>query len=109
MESNNASGEIYHIGNPTEINMETLTTYVGELMGHRGEYEAAATYPGSVARRCPNISKAKDHFGFSPCVDWKTAVRLTADWYRDFFISGKQPESGGFEPPEAVLPEVDKR
>jgi len=108
MESDKAAGEIYHIGNQDEINMETLTTYIGELMQYTGEYEAAMTYPGSVARRCPNINKAKADFGYAPNIDWKKAVSLTTDWYREFFSSGQSPESGGFETPEAVMAKVTK-
>ena len=108
MESDNASGEIYHIGRQEEINMETLTTYIGKLMNYKGDYEAAITYPGSVERRCPNIDKAKLDFGYSPSIDWKKAVSLTTDWYHEFFTSGKSPQSGGFETPEAVLAKVKK-
>jgi UDP-glucose 4-epimerase len=108
MESNKAAGEIYHIGKQDEINMETLTTYIGDLMDYTGEYEAAMTYPGSVARRCPNIDKAKSHFSYSPSIDWKKAVSLTTDWYRAYFTSGQSPQSGGFETPEAVLAKVKK-
>lgn len=108
MESDKAAGEIYHIGNQEEINMEILTTYIGELMNYTGEYETAMTYPGSVKRRCPNIDKAKSHFGYSPSFGWKKAVSLTTDWYRDFFTSGQSPQSGGFETPEAVLAKVKK-
>jgi nucleoside-diphosphate-sugar epimerase len=108
MESDNTIGEIYHIGRQEEINMETLTTYIGELMDYQGEYEAAITYPGSVARRCPNINKANKDFGYSPNIEWKTAVRLTVDWYREFFNSGKSPQSGGFEPPESVMAKIEK-
>lgn len=106
MESDNAKGEIYHIGKQGEINMETLTTYIGELMNYKGEYEAAITYPGSVARRCPDVSKAAADFGYAPNIEWKTAVSLTTDWYRDFFTSGQSPQSGGFESPEAVMAKV---
>jgi nucleoside-diphosphate-sugar epimerase len=108
MESDKAAGEIYHIGKQEEINMKILTTFIGELMDYKGQYEAAMTYPGSVARRCPNIDKAKSHFGYSPSIDWKKAVRLTADWYRAFFTSGQSPQSGGFETPEAVLAKIKK-
>ncbi len=108
MESNRAAGEIYHIGKQDEINMETLTTYIGSLMGYAGEYEAAMTYPGSVARRCPNIGKAQSHYGYSPSIHWKKAVGLTTDWYRTFFNSGQSPQSGGFETPEDVLAKVKK-
>ena len=109
MESDRAAGEIYHIGKQDEINMETLTTYIGNLMGYAGEYEAAMTYPGSVARRCPNIGKAHSHYGYSPSIDWKKAVTLTTDWYRAFFTSGQSPESGGFETPETVLAKIEKQ
>ena len=106
MESSKAAGEIYHIGKQDEINMEALTTYIGGLMGYSGTYEAAMTYPGSVARRCPNIDKAMADFGYSPNIDWKVAVSLTTDWYREFFTSGQSPQSGGFETPEAVRAKV---
>jgi len=108
MESDQAVGEIYHIGKQDEINMETLTSYIGELLNYPGEYVAAMTYPGSVARRSPNIDKAKSHFGYSPSINWKEAVRLTTDWYCTFFNSGQSPQSGGFETPEAVLAKVKK-
>tara|TARA_B100000767_G_scaffold32688_1_gene27921 strand:+ start:20907 stop:21947 length:1041 start_codon:yes stop_codon:yes gene_type:complete len=108
MESNKAAGEIYHIGKQDEINMDTLTTYIGGLMNYTGDYKAAMTYPGSVARRCPNIDKATADFGYSPTVDWKTAVEKTIDWYREFFNSGQSPVHGGFEPPEAVMEKVVK-
>lgn len=106
MECPQAAGEIYHIGRQDEINMEVLTTYIGELMNYTGKYEAAMTYPGSVARRCPNIDKAKAHFDYAPSIDWKSAVSLTTEWYREFFSAGKSPHSGGFEPPEAVLAKI---
>ena len=108
MESSNASGEIYHIGKPGEVSMKTLTTFLGELLGYAGDYEMAMTYPGSVARRCPDISKARAHFGYSPEVDWKEAVSMTADWYRDFFSSGRLPSSGGFEAPESFTAKLEK-
>jgi UDP-glucose 4-epimerase len=103
MESSNAANQIYHIGNQDEINMETLTNYIGELMNYTGKYEAAMTYPGSVKRRCPNIKKARLDFGYSPRFHWKESVDLTTNWYREFFTSHQKPESGGFEPPESIL------
>ena len=106
MESDSAAGKIYHIGKQEEINMEQLKTYMGELMDYTGTYEPAMTYPGSVARRCPNIDQAVADFNYSPSIEWKTAVSLTADWYRNFFVSGKSPESGGFEPPEFVMSQI---
>ncbi len=108
MECENSAGEIYHIGNTEEINMESLTTYIGDLLGYGGEYESARSYPGSVARRCPNIQKARTELDYKPLYHWKDSVRLTVNWYKNFFMSGLTPSTGGFEPPEAVLSRIKK-
>ncbi len=103
MECKKSAGEIYHIGNDEEITMEALTKHIGKYLNYQGAYENAITYPGSVSRRCPNISKARKDFGYIPEHSWTKSVDLTAQWYRDFFLSGKEPERGGFEPPENFL------
>jgi len=108
MESKNAIGQIYHIGKQDEINMAQLTKYIGKQLNYKGEYIAAETYPGSVARRCPNINKAINDFGYSPVTDWKTAVQLTISWYQRFFLTEKIPPSGGFETPEKIKKKVFK-
>ena len=59
MESSKANGEIYHIGNDQEISMKELTQFIGEILEYTGKYENAITYPGSVHRRCPDITKAE--------------------------------------------------
>ena len=61
------------------------------------------TYPGSVSRRCPDITKAVSNFAYKPEAFWKDAVVKTVDWYKSFFDSGLKPATGGFEPPESVM------
>ena len=34
----------------------------------------APTYPGSVSRRCPDLTKARKMLGFNPKTDWKEAL-----------------------------------
>jgi UDP-glucose 4-epimerase len=102
METPVASGEVYHIGNDEEITIEALTRAVGDFMGYAGPYEHAITYPGSVERRCPDISKCRSDLRFEPQVQWKEGVRRTVEWYREFFASGGRPADVGFEPPEKV-------
>ena len=41
-----------------EISIKELIN-IRRLMNFKGDYINAPTYPGSVARRCPDISKAK--------------------------------------------------
>ena len=40
---------------------------------------------------------------YSPKFNWKDAVELTVEWYKEFYNSGNKPESGGFKPPEDTL------
>lgn len=77
------SQEIYHIGDSDEISIESLTRFVGGLLNYSGDYKYAPTFPGSVSRRCPDISKAKNDLGYSPSVAWKSGVTSTVDWYSD--------------------------
>jgi len=90
MEQPNTNGEIYHIGTQEEISIGELIHYTGELMGFTGEYENAPTYPGSVSRRCPDITKARTQLGFEPEVNWKDGLKQTIGWYNDYLEQGKK-------------------
>jgi len=83
------NGEIYHIGDEDEISIEDLTRFTGDIMNFKGEYEYAPTYPGSVARRCPDISKAKKDLGYEPKVSWKDGLKDTINWYVDYLDKNK--------------------
>tara|TARA_Y100001970_G_scaffold293827_1_gene443565 strand:+ start:2283 stop:3296 length:1014 start_codon:yes stop_codon:yes gene_type:complete len=102
MESDTDS-EIFHIGNDQEITIKDLTEFIGHLMGFTGNYENAETYPGSVSRRCPDISKSKKLLDYHPRTDWKKAVQLSVNWYIDFYSNGGKVKNGGFIPPSETL------
>ena len=100
MESGRSTGQIYHIGNDTEVSIEKVTREIGRILGYSGPYERSITYPGSVARRCPNISKARKDFDFVPKIGWQKAVAKTAGWYKDYFSHSAPPAGSGFKPPD---------
>lgn len=102
MESASAAGEIFHIGSPHEITIEELIKEVGDLMGYSGKYEQAPTYPGSVSRRCPDISKATKFFDYHPKIDWKIGLKLTVDWYKNYFEQNKSARQDGFKEQEKL-------
>lgn len=103
MRVDRAAGEIYHIGNDCEVTVDLFTRKIGALMGYDGEYQAAPTYPGSVARRCPDIRKSREHLGYSPQHSWEEAVERTVSWYRAYFAAGHRPDSGGFAAPHCPI------
>jgi nucleoside-diphosphate-sugar epimerase len=102
LESDSSDQQVYHIGNSDEITIEKLTRTIGTIMGYDGSYENAPTYPGSVSRRCPDISKAKKDFSYSPKISFEEGIRRTVDWYKTFFDSGSEITSGGFKAPEML-------
>lgn len=90
MEKPEANGEIFHIGSMTdEIKIEELVRYMGDLLGFKGEYEKVAAPSGSVSRRCPDVTKAKEILGYEPKVHWKEGVKNTVDWYVNYINDGK--------------------
>jgi UDP-glucose 4-epimerase len=99
MESEKSDGEIYHIGSSEEISIEELIKETGRIMNYKGTYENAPTYPGSVSRRCPDITKAETQLGFNPKIDWKEGLKQTVKWYEDFYKSGVESFEKGFEVP----------
>ena len=100
MESDMAAGEIFHIGSSQEISIEELIKAVGDIMGYRGEYVEAPTYPGSVSRRCPDISKAKRILGYDPKIAWKAGLESTVAWYKDYFSQNSSARQDGFKEQE---------
>ncbi len=97
MECQNANSDIFHIGNDVEISIENFVKTTGKYFNFKGTYEFAPTYPGSVSRRCPDLSKSRKILGFKINYSWEQALILTLNWYKDFFL--KNPNIKCFQGP----------
>ena len=90
MECEDAKHDIFHIGNEIEITIEDLVKEAGKYFNYSGKYELAPTYPGSVSRRCPDISKSKRMFNFSPKISWQDGLIKTLEWYKNYYIQNSK-------------------
>ena len=97
MECHNAISDIFHIGNDVEISIENFVKTTGKYFNYKGSYKFAQTYPGSVSRRCPDLSKSRNILGFKLNYSWEQALILTLNWYKDFFL--KNPNKKCFQGP----------
>ena len=97
MECEKAQNDIFHIGNDVEITIEDLVKETGKYFDFKVSYEIAPTYPGSVSRRCPDLSKAKSILNFSPNISWKDSLIKTLDWYVSYYE--QNPKKRFFEGP----------
>lgn len=83
MDCEAAAGEIVHIGNDgEETNIGDLAKLVLRVCGVHAALEPFAAPPGSVNRRCPDLTKLRRLTGFQPAVELEDGVRQTVDWYR---------------------------
>ncbi len=80
--------EIYHLGNPEEVNILGVVDALFEPLEQEYKIIAKPLTAGSVKRRCPDISKIS-RLGYSPSVMLKEGVRKTYDWYREFYNTNK--------------------
>lgn len=99
MQSETSNGQIYHIGTEDEISMEELIKEAGQFFNYAGKFEIAPTFPGSTRRRCPDISKAQKELSYEPKIGWKQGLKLTLNWYKEFFKSGDVTFESSFRKP----------
>ncbi len=71
-----------NIGNPTEITMLDLARLVIELSGSRSEVRFIERPTDDPAVRCPDITLARDKFGWEPEVNAEDGLRRTIGWFR---------------------------
>ena len=67
-------------------------------MNYSGDYQNAPTYPGSVSRRCPDLTKSKEILGFNVKYSWEESLKKTLQWYVEYFK--KFPNKTCFEKPD---------
>jgi len=77
------SGEVYNIGGGNEItNMELTKSLINMLGKDESSIEFVKDRPGHDKRYALDIVKMKE-LGWQPRHDFKFALKLTVDWYRD--------------------------
>ncbi len=76
------SGEIVHIGTDEETNIGDLTKLVLRIAEHDPVLDVEDAPAGSVARRCPDLTKLRALTGYEPAVSLEEGVRRTFEWYR---------------------------
>ncbi|MFM6527859.1 MAG: NAD-dependent epimerase/dehydratase family protein, partial [Dolichospermum sp.] len=77
---NNA--EPVNLGTGYEISIKDLITLICELMEYEGEIVWETDKPNGQPRRCLDTERAKQAFGFTAEVEFRTGLKNTIDWWR---------------------------
>lgn len=78
-----AEGRTVHIGTPTETRIADLASLVLDVVGVDPPLQPLQAPPGSVVRRCPDVSLLEQLTGYRPQVSLDDGVRRTWRWYAD--------------------------
>lgn len=70
-----------NIGSGQEISIRDLAQKIGALTGFEGRLRWDTTRPNGQPRRCLDVRRATDEFGFTAKTDLDSGLRMTIDWY----------------------------
>jgi GDP-L-fucose synthase len=73
--------EPVNLGSGQEITIGELARLIAELTGYQGRIEFDPTKPNGQPRRCLDVSRAEQEFGFRAKTDLRTGLRETIAWY----------------------------
>jgi nucleoside-diphosphate-sugar epimerase len=72
---------VYHIGNPEEVTVETLANLIFKEFGRVPAFEHEPAPAGETRRRCPDIAKL-GALGFVPRIALAQGLPGVVEWYR---------------------------
>ena len=73
--------EPVNIGAGFEIKIKDLVELIAEFTGFGGEIIWVTTKPDEQPRRCLDVNRAKEEFGFEAKVGFREGLKKTIDWY----------------------------
>ena len=74
--------EPVNLGTGREITIRDLVALIARLAGFGGRIEWDASKPDGQPRRCLDVTRARERFGFSAQVGFEEGLGRTIEWYR---------------------------
>jgi nucleoside-diphosphate-sugar epimerase len=72
-----------NIGSGHEISIRELAEEIANLTDYNGEILWDTSQPNGQPRRCLDVSRAREKFGFTAQMPLTAGLRRTVDWYMD--------------------------
>lgn len=82
--------EPVNLGSGMEITIRQLTELICELCGFVGELRWDTTKPDGQPRRCLDVTRANERFGFVARTDFRAGLKETIDWYSHHRTGGEK-------------------
>ena len=72
-----------NLGTGEEITIRELVYLIAELTGYEGKIIWDTSKPDGQPRRCLDVNRAKEEFGFEAKTDFKEGLKRTIEWYKN--------------------------
>ena len=72
-----------NLGSGMEITISDLVEVVAEMTGYKGEIVLDKSKPDGQPRRCLDVSKARNEFGFRAKTPFREGLKATIDWWKN--------------------------
>jgi GDP-L-fucose synthase len=76
------SSEPVNIGAGFEITIKNLAEMIARLTGFNGDLVWDSTNPDGQPRRCLDVNRAREEFGFTAEIPFEKGLAETIDWYK---------------------------
>ncbi|MDZ4655334.1 MAG: GDP-L-fucose synthase [Coriobacteriia bacterium] len=73
--------EPVNLGSGMEISIKDLAESIAEKTGFEGDLVWDASKPNGQPRRCLDVSRAKEYFGWEACVPFEEGIERTVAWW----------------------------
>ncbi len=74
--------EPVNLGSGMEITIRDLVSLIAKITGYKGKVIWDTSKPDGQPRRCLDVSRAEQEFGFKARVDFREGLKRTVEWYK---------------------------
>src|SRR5271169_5730991 len=76
------AGRVFNVATGTRIDLNEMFRVLKKLTGYPGDVKHGGERAGDVKHSLADLSRAEQHLGYKPQVNFEEGLRRTIDWYR---------------------------
>ena len=79
------AGQVFNVATGERADLKQAFQLLKKIIGYPGEVKYGPTRSGDVKHSLADLSRAAQHLGYQPKVDFEEGLRRTVEWYRGQF------------------------
>jgi UDP-glucose 4-epimerase len=76
------AGRVFNAATGQRVDLNETFQLLKKLTGYSGEVKYEAERAGDIKHSLADISRAQQHLGYAPAIDFEEGLRRTVEWYR---------------------------